>query len=318
MAFRFDNMDAAFSAFFNRQLEHIRSKLIEEKFPDLHALEWVPMSESVHPGATSFVTRSSRSVGEVAIASTMSARGPRGDVTVAEGASGIVSLQNAYGWSIQDIRSAQLAGFDLSGAKARAAKLAIAQKMDNILLLADGTATWYGLYGLFKLPTSGGSSVGVYTVPADGTGASALWTAKTPDLILRDMNGIVHKQVIDTKEVDIPNEMKLPLAAWTHIATTPRSSTSDTTILEYFLKTSPYIKSVVPSSKLDDAGASSVGRMVVYKKDPEILEAVVPILFEQFAPQLEGTAYVTECHARVGGIDLHRPKGVTYGDGVSA
>ncbi len=309
--FRFDHMDARENMYFSRQLEHIRAKIAEFEFPDLKALKWVPMSEPVGAGKTEYTVRDEEMVGDVKLAATMTSR--QGSVNVKDGetTSKIRSLQNHYKYSIQDIREAMSEGRDLSTRLAKAAKLAIAQKMDNILLLGDGTAAFMGLFGLFKL-----SNTNTYTVPADGTGASALWTAKTPDLILRDMNGMVFKIVTDSLEVEIPDTMLLPLSAYNHIATTPRSSTSDTTILEYFLRTNPHIKRIDTSTKLENAGSGNVARAVVYKKDPDKVEAVVPVPFEQFAPQTEGVMTITECHARVGGVVPIKVKSILYADGI--
>lgn len=306
MKFRFDNMDAVTNAYFSRQLEQIRSGILEVQFPGLHWSEWVPMSEGVNPGAHEFTARTYESFGKAELASSMSSRGRRADVAGTEESTKIRSMQSAYGYTIQDIRESQMAGVDLPGRKARAAKKAIDQLIDDIMLLGDGTAPYLGLRGLFKL--SGTSTFSPVTTA---------WVTGTPDQILHELNGIVHGVVDSTKDVEHPNTMVMPLSLHTHISTRARSSTSDTTILEYFLRNQQYIKSVRPSNKLETAGASSGKRIVVFDKNPDKIEGILPVPFEQFAPQLEGVEYVTECHGRIGGVFAHFPKSVSYADGYT-
>jgi hypothetical protein len=67
----------------------------------------------------------------------------------------------------------------------------------------------------------------------------------------------------------------------------------------------------------NDPGSLWTGdRAIVYDKSPEVLEALVPVEFEQFAPQMVGLETITECQARLGGVVLYRPKAVLYADGL--
>ena len=99
--------------------------------------------------------------------------------------------------------------------------------------------------------------------------------------------------------------------------TTPMSATiPNVTILEYFLRTSQYVKSVDVWNKLAGAGSGGVDRMVAYRRDPDALELIIPQEFEQFAPQQEGLEWQVPCHARCAGVVSYYPLSIAYGDGI--
>ena len=52
----------------------------------------------------------------------------------------------------------------------------------------------------------------------------------------------------------MPNTVLLPVAQYTLIASTPRSTASDTTILEYFIQNNPFITTVDWVPELAGAG----------------------------------------------------------------
>jgi hypothetical protein len=85
------------------------------------------------------------------------------------------------------------------------------------------------------------------------------------------------------------------------------------TVLEYFLRTNPYITNVEPINQLDAANSVlNTNRMVVYKRDPEKVQLHVPQPLELFPPQQRGLEFIVPAHARVGGVALYYPKSVIY------
>lgn len=308
--FRFDKMDAGESAFFSRQLEHIRPGLFEVKYSELKAMSFLPVNTSIHPGAEEYTYRWFDMVGKAELSSDYSSRGPRADVLGNEASSKIRGIKASYGYSIQEARAAMMAQLPLDMRKARAARTAIAQKIDDILLMGDGTSTYLGLYGLFKL-----SGTTTYTTTTGDAGETE-FEDKTPDEIITDLHGLVHKVVTDTKEVERPDSMILPLSTLNYLATTRMGDGSDQTILNFFKATSPYIRNIDSSTKLETAGATSSKRIVAYAKSPDKLEAILPIEFEQLPPEQEGYEVITQCAARLGGVVPYFPKSIVYADGV--
>ena len=132
------------------------------------------------------------------------------------------------------------------------------------------------------------------------------------------MSAVPNNIVTTTKEVEQPDTMLLPLAQYGLIATTPMSPTnaSNVTILEFFLRTNPYIKMVEPWYALTGAGAGGFDRMVVYRRDPDALMLVIPQEFEQFPPQQRGLEFLVPCHARCGGVQTPYPLSICYADHI--
>lgn len=311
LRFRFDNMDAGENAFFSRQLEHIRPGIFEVKYADLVAMTLVPVNTSVHAGAEIYTYRAYDQFGKAVLASDLSKTGPRVDVSaLPETFSPIRSMKDSYGYSIQEARAAMMANLDLDPRKAKAARSAIAQLTDDILLLGDGSAPYLGLYGLFAL-----TGTHTYSVP-NGAGGLKTFASKTPDEVVADLHGIANGIVSNSKEIHKPTTLLLPLTSYQDVTSRRMGDGASNTILQQFLSTSPYIKSVKSCVKLETAGAAGVKRMVAYNPDSEMLEAIMPVVFEQLAPQFDGYEVITHCHGRTGGVVTYYPKSISYGDGI--
>ena len=60
------------------------------------------------------------------------------------------------------------------------------------------------------------------------------------------------------------------------VLVTPMSTSSDKTILKFFLENSPYIKQVEVWEQLANAGSGSTDLMFCYRKDPDVLTLEIP------------------------------------------
>lgn len=301
-------LDAAESAFFARQLEYIQSRTYDQKFPPLKARRYIPVNNQVDNAAAVYTFRAYSQFGVAKILASYSDDLPRADVKGQEFSIQIKGLGDSYGYNVQEIRAASRAGVNLDAKKATAARRAVEVLIDQMGFAGDGKTN---AMGLSNIPNAGS-----YVVP-NGAGGFSQWATKTPLEILADLNGIENKIVVDTKENEIPDTLLLPLEQYQLIATTPMSATiPDTTILEYFLRTSQYVKYVDVWDKLDGAGAGGTDRMICYRRDPEAVELIVPQEFEQFPPQQRNLEWVVPCHARCAGVVAYYPLSISYGDGI--
>jgi hypothetical protein len=149
------------------------------------------------------------------------------------------------------------------------------------------------------------------------------WALKTADEILRDLNEVVGDMVELTNGVEVPDTILLPLSQYTLIATNPRSTLSDTTILEFFLKSNPSITKVDWLNELNGVNpnprtlaAPAVDCMLCYKRSPDKLTLEIPQPFEQLPVEVRGLEYLTLCHERCGGVIVYYPLSVTIVDGI--
>lgn len=302
------HLDANESIFFLRELDFIKSKSYDVQYPELKARSLIPVSFEAGAGAETITYEQYDQVGMAKIVSSYADDLPRADIKGKEFTSRVRSLADAYGYNIQEIRAAKMAGKPLEQRKANAAKRAMMQKEDSIAALGDAD---FGLIGLINHP-----NISSTTLPADGTGASTLWSTKTPLLIIRDLNKVANFIVENTKEVEQPNTMLMPVEKYNYIATTPVGDNADKTILKFFLDNSPYIKEVIPWNKLKAAGAGGLDRMIAYDKNPEKLTLEIPQDFEQLDLEQRGLEFLVPCHSRCGGVIIYYPLSVVYADGL--
>ncbi len=305
--FQTNKLDSQDTLYFIKELESVKSKTYDKKYPELKMRTFVPVDSSAGEGANTIKYFQYDMVGVAKIVESYAKDFPRVNVRKKEFRAPVKSLGDSYGYSVQDIREARMQGSSLEQREANAARRAIMQKEDDILAFGDADS---GLLGLFNHP-----NVPETILPADGTGSSRLWADKTPDQIIRDLNLIANTIVETTNGVETPNSIILPIEKYTFIASTPRSNDSDTTILEFFLKTNPFIQSVDHYYKLKGAGDSGTDRMFCYKRDPDALTAEIPVDFEQFPPQEKGMEFVVYCHERIGGVIMYYPLSAAFADG---
>ncbi len=305
---QFSRLDAGESVFFARELELIKAKTYDVKQVNLKGLSLIPIDTSIDPGHEQVTYRQWNMVGIAQMISSYANDFPRADVKALEFTGNIASLGAGYGYSVQEIRAARLQGVPLDQRKANAAKRAIDVKLDTIAQTGD---TGKGLLGLLNQ-----TNAQTYTCTADGAGGLATWASKTSDQVARDMHLAVRTGVEATYELEQPDTMLLPLTSFGYIATTRMSTIDSTTILEYFLKTSPYIQEVISWYALETAGANSTKRAVIYRKDPDALEFRLPVPFESFPPEQIGMEFKVACHARCGGVVAYYPMSIGYLDGI--
>ena len=78
--------------------------------------------------------------------------------------------------------------------------------------------------------------------------------------------------------------------------------------------TEPVVR-VVGATRTLGAGAASVRRLMCGRMDRRTLEALVPVRFETFPPEIKGLVYKVEAHMRAGGVIFRYPGAWRYMDG---
>jgi len=303
------NLDANESAFFARELEHVKTKTYDIKYANLKAFQMVPVSTEAGPTAESITYEQYDARGVAKIIADYSDDLPRADVVAKEFTSPVKSIGNSYGYSIQEIRAAQERKRSLPTRKASAARRGHDQEHNRIAWFGDANTNLPGFLSNANIP--------VLTLAADGAGSSTKFVDKTPDQIIRDLNRMPNSIRALTKGVENPDTLLLPYEAYDHIASTPRSTTSDTTILEFFLRSnSAGIKFVEPVNEMEGAGTGGVNVAMCYDRNPDTLTLEMPQPFEQFPAQERGLEFIIPCHSRIGGTIVYYPLACVKVEGV--
>lgn len=312
--------DEGATAFFDRELEHRKARTYDVIRAPLKAFELIPVDSSAGPGAESITYEQYDSVGVAKVIANYATDLPRADVKGREFTARVKSVGNSYGYSLQEIRAAMMAGKPLEQRKANAAARAQREKWNRIAFYGDAVNNLQGWLTNGNIPAE--------DVAADGNegdaSASTEWADKTPTQIVRDMNALANGIFDRTNGVEQPNTLVLPINQYTMIATTRMDSGTDTTILEFFLKNSPFITSVEWAAELSAAQLAANGLdsvfngdiMIAYRRDPDALTLEMPQMFEQLPVQERGLEFVVPCHSRIAGVIVYYPFSMAIGEGI--
>jgi len=303
----FVNLDANESIFFLEELEHVKSRSYDVKYPELLARRLFPLSQEVDSGAETIAYETYDHVGAAKIIHSYANDLPALEVSGKKTVRQVYSEGISFGYSLQDIRNAQMAGKSLTNRKANGCRRQMLSLENKLAFHGDSTTDIPGFIG--------SANINAVTIPV-GAAATTPWDTKTADEILNDVTLMVTAIVDGSNGVESPNTLLLPIEQYTLISTKPRSTTSDTTILEFMLKSNAWISEVIPVYELKGAGASGKDTMMLYDRNPEKLTLEVPQDVEFLKPQEKALYYEVPVHARTAGVIIYYPKSIAQGDGI--
>lgn len=315
--------DSGETMFFLRELEQILKEQFDTKYAVLKGKQFVPIRNDIDPGAES-VTYTAFDYSGVAQRVRGSADDfPEGTAAGVQITNPLMSYGSSFSYTIDELRAANKAGRSLDRIRALTARKMIDQKVDAILANGDasvdfGPQTGFSpMNGLINLPNT-------QTQTAQSQNASTLWIGnKTADQIISDVSTAISTVPSTTKDVEHVRRCILPVAQYQYISQTPRSTISDTTILE-FLKGNNDGVEFTSWERLGGAGSAGTNdptfgtpnRAIFYDPDPMQLFCPMAVEFEQFAPQLVGLRYRVQCRTKLGGVVAPFPKSVLFLDGI--
>jgi hypothetical protein len=305
MSTRFDTATAGL--FLERELVHILPKVHDKKYPEIPYPEILPVSNEVSEGSETYKYEVNDHIGDFELVSDYADDLPTSDILRGEVTNNIRNYAGAFRYSFEEIRKAAMTKLPLEQRKANAVRDAYERRCNQTALFGHlGT----GLRGFFNHPL-------VDNIVVSGNDSDAWFTDPntTPDQMLELLNQGIAYQVNATKMIERPDTILLPYLSYQKISTTPRSTTSDTTVLEFFLRTNPYITQVRPINELDAAnsfGFLTQPRMVIYKRDPDLLQFHVPMPLKFHEPQPRNLTFMVPAEAKIAGVALYFPKSVTY------
>lgn len=295
---RFKN-DDAITYFVARELEYVKAKVWEDKYRPHKAFELIPVESDVHPGAKNVVWYEEALAGVAKIVSSYADDLPQSDVGTRENTRTILTVAGSFGYSFKDMLASAFTGRALDAAKARSLKHNIERTIDGVAAIGH---TASGITGMLNNASVATTSL-----------ASGAWATATADEMLRDMSDCAGAVFSASQGVFEADTLVLPVAEY-QIAAQKRLGDTETTVLQFFLATNPFIKEVTHWWRLDTAGAASVARMVAYRKDPDVLHIEMPMLFDMLDPQEKNLAAVVPGLAMTAGCIVTRPLAMQYAD----
>ena len=291
-------MDEA-GLFLERQLEFIRPQIFEVAYADIKYSTILPVTSEAGQGAQTFTYRIMDSTGEFKLIADAADDLPRADISQVEKSINIRSFGGSFGYTVQELRAAQMANIALEQRRAQAVRSAYEEKVEDVALFGESSV---GLAGFFNNST-------VDVVTADKWFTSGTTAQEMLELLNYGVTGIINASQMKEQ----PDTILMAWNDYREISTRRNSDSSDVTVLEYFLRTNPYINNIEPINQLDKTKSGlTTNRMVVYKRDPGKVQLHIPQPLELFPPQQRGLEFIVPAHARVGGVALYYPKSAIY------
>ena len=280
-----------------RELETILARTYEVEYSDIVYSRLLPVSQEVAETAESYTYRIFDAQGSMKIIQDKASDLPRSDVLRKEVTAKVATIGGSFAYTVAEARAAAtIPGMNLEQRRANAVRRSAEEKIQEIAFFGDSSV---GLEGFFN------------SAQVDKVVPDKWWTdsATTTDEMIDLLNEPATRIVQNSRQKERPNTLLLPLDAYRKISTTPRSSSSDTTVLEFFLRTNPYITSVEPINELAAANSSlSKDRVIAYDRSPDKLQLHLPKTLEFLPPIRQGLEFSVSAMAKVGGVSLYYPK----------
>lgn len=294
-------LDAAGSAFFARELEHIKAATYDVKYPELTYDKVFPVSNEVNPGMTHITFQTFDQKGMAKVVMNYAGDLPRVDITGEETTVPVRTLGAAFGYTIDEINASKVVNRQLDRRRANAARKAIEELMNRIAWLGDAAS---GLLGVFTHPNiPAGSAVDI------GGGVTA-WSGKTPTQIRDDINLGFKNIFTTTKMVEKADTLCLPPAQYAMILEKALSTDNSLTIAKWFVQNSPWIASLdriiaVPELAGAGPGGVDVALFMTSRDDKCQVEIPQDVFFHE--AEKRSLEYITDVTARYAGLNVYYP-----------
>lgn len=314
-----DKADAFFSdaqvgyAFLTPQLHRIEAEVYMTKYPSFDITRFMSVDSSGDMWDVGTLVYSMDQVGQAEFLSAGGFDVPYASTKMTQATRNFHLAGIGYEWNTQELQRAAKLGRSLSSDKAQAAVMAADRFIYGIAMTGKNPAGtdekgWTGF-------TNNGSAPSAQ-VANDGSGPSRLWSAKTSDLILRDINEALTAVETGTGETHVANTLVLPTSAYNYAATT-RVGQGDGTILSFLLANNVAGEGlqIKKSRALETAGTGSTTRMVAYDNNPQVIKFHLPGP-HQFLPPFQKSSLTYEVAGimNVGGCEVRLPKAIVYRD----
>jgi hypothetical protein len=294
--------DASETMVFARQLETIRNKVYEKKYPEYKGRSFVPVASE--DGDSEYLTY--RVWDEVTMSKVIADYATDFATVTAmafELTTKFFDIGNAYDYDIKDLRRAAKAGLALETKLAGVARRGIELGIDDAIALGVPSLKTFGLVNH--------PNVTLLTL------TTGTWASATGAQIVADMNQLVTNIMDTTLEIWTPDTFLCSTDCLRFLQTKifdASGGAGTKTVLDVFKEQNPTV-TVASWNRLNTANAAGTnGRIVVYKKDSEVLEFIMGREFEIFPAVQTGLRFTHPCMATVGGVQVHHPAAILYAD----
>lgn len=303
--------------FAQNQLYNIETTVYEAKYPTFDYRRHVPVVTEGNPWAQGTTWYAMDVQGEAKFISGQGTDIPFGSWTKAQYSSPFYMIGHGWTWNIEELNQAAMLGINLSSDQPVNARRIVEKKLYDIAIVGATEKNWTGLIN--------DPGVTSYTVAATGTGSSTFWANKTPDQILFDVNTLLSGIPTATSNVEYADTLRLPPSAFRYISSTRLGSGDGAmTVLEFLRLNNIYTAETQQALdigtilELETIGASGDGRMVAYRKSPEVVRFMLPQPLNTLPVRSRSLmSFESAMLARTGGTQIRLPGAVRYADRIT-
>jgi hypothetical protein len=220
-------------------------------------------------------------------------------------------------WTLRELASAAKMGRPIDDQKYSGMKLKHQMDIDEMVYIGD---SFYGQYGLTNLNLASPSLV-TPTNAVAGVSGSTLWTQKTPDEILNDINTLLTNTWLSSFYAVVPRKILLPPSNFSYIVANKVSGAGNVSILEYVkansLTNGTYgiPLDIQPLKWLTGRGVGGTNRMVAYTNDRDRVR--FPMVPMQRTPVEYRSLYqITTYYCLLGCLEAPYSSTIGYVDGI--
>jgi hypothetical protein len=295
------------------QTAYIEPQVVEIKYPDIQYASLIPVDTSANEWAKSITYYSVDKTGKATWFDANAKDIHVADVSRAKFEVGVEMADIGYRYNLEELGQAMMIpGTNLSADRAIAAKRAYDEFVDDAALRGKTEKT---MPGLMDYP-------GITTVLATNDSGDTTWDTKDIDKIADDINNALSGIYVATLTVEMADTILLPVAALTALGTR-RIPNTDKSLLSYVRENNVYTQitgqalTIRALRGLETAGQNGSGRMIAYRRDPQVLKMHIPMTHRflnvwQTGPMLFDVPGIF----RLAGLEIRRPGSVRYVDGI--
>lgn len=301
-------------AFMISQIAYLEQQIYEVKYADIVFDQLVPMETNIPEGAASVAYRS---YDGATIGKFLGARAD--DIPLVAAEAQVHTVQLGYSgigtkYSLDEARTAALAGMPLDAAQARIAYRGARMHQQNVVLFGDASR---GMYGLLNHPN------------VTKTNSTVDWATADIDAIVGEINDAISTVWVNSKQRFLPNTLLIDGARYAKLVNRKISEAGNVSALKYLMENNLYkvqtnkdleIRPIphVAADVLAANGVSNGGkaRMVAYEKHIDNLKAYMPIPPRFVAPQLINLHIITPMEYKNSGTEFIYPTSAIYIDAM--
>lgn len=296
------------------QGRNIETRIYEKRYPTYNYAQVIPVVTEGNAWAIGTTFFTVDTAGEAKFLSGAGTDMPFNAATKDMASHDFAMIGSGWEWNLEEVNQAALYNINLNATKAMSASDKIERLLNSIAFAGSTEKNWTGFANSPDVPRADVDTPGTF------------WPAKSVDQILLNVNEVLTRVQTQTNEVEYADTLALPPDAY-RVLVTKRLGSGDglMTVMEYIRKNNVYTAStgqplaIYPVRELATASQDGGGRMVAYRRDPEVVRFHLPMPRTVLQPRQKSImGFETGIIARTGGTEWRLPKAAAYADEVTA